>query len=150
MQKTHLLSYHTYLPKVSVLELKVCYKLKAFFAMPNIQVTSQTAILFLAVGSFSFQTNPVLYITIYVCYQSFILKGLLYIYDQVPSCLFVSPAVLFWEGDKSIGYECCYTHLKHKNQNMLDISKLFARRTISEPLNQWNDFLVTATLFQWL
>ena len=93
LQKTHSLSYHTYLSKVSVLELKVCYELKAFFAMPNIQVTSQTVILFLAVGSFSFQTNP--FITIYVCYQSFILKGLLYIYDQVPSCLFVSPAELF-------------------------------------------------------
>ena len=95
---------------MSVLELKVCYKLKAFFAMPNIQVTSQTAILFLAVGSFSFQTNPVLYITIYVCYQSFILKGLLYIYDQVPSCLFVSPAVLLGRGIRVSGMNAV-THI---------------------------------------
>ena len=56
----------------------------------------------------------------------------------------------FLGGDKSIGYECCHTHLRHKNQNMLDISKLFARGTISEPLNQCYNFFVTAALFQWL
>ena len=95
-ENTLIVLSYVLIQRLSVLELKVCYKLKAFFAMPNIQVTSQTVILFLAVGGFSFQTNP--YITMYVSYQSFILKGLLYIYDQVPSCLFVSPAVLFGRG----------------------------------------------------